>query len=108
MNNPNYRELREQLDKARIELIQARSKYERKKKQLVKTVSNHTPDLFGEVKAKQENTLFDAPIDPGAIPSVLIPFQLDIDNAQAECSRIEKLLLRIESINIPDLFQQTA
>jgi hypothetical protein len=108
MNNPNYTELRNELDEARKKLVQARAKYDKKKKQLVKGIQEATPDLFGETKAQQANMLFDAPVDPKAVPHALQPFALDIDNAEAEVKRIEKLLIRVETIVIPDLFQQTA
>jgi hypothetical protein len=108
MNNPNYTELRSQLDEARRKHAQAIVKYDRKKKQLVKTVQEDTPDLFGERKSQQVSTLFDARVDPGAIPVALEPFKLEIDNCKTEVERIEKLLFRIESITIPELFDRTA
>jgi hypothetical protein len=106
--NPNYKELREQLESAKEKVKQARVKYDRKKKQLVKTIQEDTPDLFGEKKSQMACQLFNEPVDPSAVPAALEPFKLEIDNWVNECSRIEGLLLRIETIHVPDLFEKTA
>jgi hypothetical protein len=108
VNNPNYTETRKQLDAARKSLELTKAKYDKKKKELMKAVQDDTPDLFGERKSHQASLLFHEPVNMNAISPVLRSLSIEIDVWQKEVEKLEKILLRIESIDLPDLFEQTA
>jgi hypothetical protein len=103
--NPDYNHYREQLDEARRKLAQAKLRLEKKKKQVLVAVQDDTLDLFGERKSARGNLLFDERVEVSQTSRALGPFQLEVSNCEAEVRRVEKILIGMESVTLPSLFE---
>lgn len=104
--NPIYKQLHCELQEARKRLAQCKNSYERKKKDLIKTIQEDTPDLFGERKSQQLTKLFDERVEPKNVTVALEPYKIAMMNAEAEVNRLEKQLIRLEENPMPELFAQ--
>lgn len=75
-----------------------------KRRELLQTVQEDTPDLFGERKSERKPSLFNIRADQSRIEEILQPFVADIAAIDKEIDKWETDLLRLANMSETNLF----
>lgn len=93
-------ELKDKQDK----LAAAKRRLKAKKKTLMGTVIEDTPDLFGNRQSQSENKLFDIRVDPGQVSAALAPIKGEISALEREIEILTYKIVKAEDNTEPTLF----
>lgn len=104
MQNSNMPALQMELSTLQRNLAAARMRYDRKKKEVLKSVLQDSPNLFGERASQTPDKLFYEPVDTTAIPEALAPLQLEISAIEREINRVSMQLMNAAQSPEPRLF----
>lgn len=104
MQNTNTAALLQELQDKQTKIAAAKRRYEAKKKSLVGSIVEDTPDLFGNRQSQADNKLFDVRVDPAQISAALAPIKAEISTLEREIEVLTYKIIQAENNSEPTLF----
>lgn len=108
MKNSNTALLLQELRDKQGKLAAARKRLQIKKKSLMGSVLEDTPDLFGNRKSDSGDKLFDVRVDPAQVTAALAPIQDEIASLNREIDTLTYKIIQAEGNSEPTLFDLAA